>query len=75
MLIGISVLVILLPVIAAQYVLAIVGLIALSKRGMKRGPYIAWNICIIALFFVGTIAFLIYNRVRPVCREKVDENR
>lgn len=75
MLVGVSVWVILAPAIAAQYGFAVVGLIALSKRNMKKVPYVIWNLCIVSVFFAGTISFLIYNRVRPVRREKVDENK
>ena len=63
MLLGISVWIIIAPILAAQYILAVVGLILLGRRQMPKWQYILWNLCILLVFFVGTIAFLIYNAV------------
>lgn len=53
------------PIIAAQYVLAVIGLIVLSKRDTSTKAYVLWNIFILLVFFLGSIAFLIYNKARP----------
>lgn len=67
----VSVWVALAPAIAAQYALAMIGLIALSRRDMSGAAYVVWNIVILLVFFAGSIAFLVYNRVRP--RPKADD--
>ncbi len=53
------------PLVAAQYILAVVGLIALSRRDIPVKNYVIWNIVILLVFFAGSIAFLIYNKIRP----------
>lgn len=60
-----SVWIILAPLIAAQYILATVGLVVLSRRDIPTKNYVIWNLVILLVFFVGTILFLIYNRVNP----------
>lgn len=60
-----SVWIILAPLIAAQYILATVGLIMLSHRDIPTKNYVIWNLVILLVFFVGTITFLIYDRIRP----------
>ena len=70
----VSVWVVLVPVIAAQYALAIIGLIALARREMRKGPYIVWNIVILLVFFAGSIAFLVYDRVCPRSEQRTDKS-
>lgn len=62
---SVSVWVIVAPLIAAQYILAVVGLIALSRRELAKKSYVIWNIVILLVFFAGSIAFLIYNKICP----------
>ncbi|WP_251617932.1 hypothetical protein [Pumilibacter muris] len=62
---SVGVWVIVAPLIAAQYILAVVGLIALSRRELAKKSYVIWNIVILLVFFAGSIAFLIYNKIRP----------
>ena len=60
------------PVIAAQYLLACITLIVLSKRNCTTKSYVLWNIFILAVFFVGSIVFLVYNAIKP--RDRTEEN-
>lgn len=60
-----SIWIVLAPVLAAQYCLAVAGLIVLSRRQLSVRAYIIWNIVILLVFFAGSIAFLIYNAVCP----------
>ena len=62
---SVGVWVIVAPLIAAQYILAVVGLIALSRRELAKKSYVIWNIVILLVFFAGSIAFLIYNKISP----------
>ena len=62
---SVGVWVIVAPLIAAQYILAVVGLIALSRRELAKKSYVIWNIVILLVFFAGSIAFMIYNKIRP----------
>lgn len=62
---AVSKFIIIVPIVIAQYLLAIVGLIFLARREPPKGEYIAWNIVIVLVFFVGSISFFIYNAVRP----------
>ena len=57
------------PVLAAQYALALVALVFLSKRAPSVKSFILWNALILLVFFIGSIAFFIYNRVRPAVKE------
>ena len=58
--------VIIVPIIAAQYILALVAFVFLSKRAPNTKDFVLWNIFILLVFFVGSITFFIYNRVRPL---------
>lgn len=62
---SVSKLLIVAPIIIAQYALAIAGLILLAKREPSKTEYLIWNLVIVLVFFVGSITFFIYNAVRP----------
>lgn len=62
---SVSVWVIVAPLVAAQYILAVVGLIALSRRDIPVKNYVIWNIVILLVFFAGSVVFLVYNKIRP----------
>lgn len=57
------------PLIAVQYALALVSLVFLVRRAPSVKSFILWNILILFVFFAGSIAFFIYNRVRPAVKE------
>ena len=62
---SVGVWVIVAPLIAAQYILAVVGLIALSRRELAKKSYVIWNIVILLVFFAGSAVLLIYNKICP----------
>lgn len=62
---SVGVWVIVAPLIAAQYILAVGGLIALSRRELAKKSYVIWNIVILLVFFAGSAVFLIYNKICP----------
>ncbi len=62
---SVSVWVFVAPIVAAQYILAVAGLIVLSRRDTPLKNYVIWNIVILLAFFAGSIIFLIYNKIRP----------
>lgn len=58
---------VLLPVVAAQYALALFCLTKLAYLKLSTRVYVVWNITILLVFFVGSIVFLVYyykNRKR-----------
>lgn len=54
--------------LAAQYALALVALFFLSKRAPSIKSFLLWSLFILLVFFVGSIAFMIYNRLKPAER-------
>ena len=61
-----SVWTVLAPILAAQYILTVAGLIVLSRRDVSVKTYVLWNVFILLVFFIGSITFLIYNKVKPL---------
>ncbi len=61
-----SVWTVLAPILAAQYILTVAGLIVLSRRDVPVKTYVLWNVFILLVFFIGSITFLIYNKVKPL---------
>ncbi len=53
------------PLLAAQYLFAVISLIVLARRDVTMKGYAAWAAVILLVFFVGGIVFLVYNGLRP----------
>lgn len=53
-----------LPVIFAQYVLATFTLVRLARSQPTMRVYALWNVVIMLVFFVGSIAFLLWDNKR-----------
>lgn len=49
-----------LPIIVAQYGLALFCLTRLAYVQMSKKSYVIWNLFILLIFFIGDIVFLIY---------------
>lgn len=62
---AVSVWVILAPLLAAQYLLAVLALYLLYKRPMYKGARAAWNVVILLVFFLGGIAYIVYHVTHP----------
>lgn len=70
MLICVNVWLVLAPLLAVQYILATAALIVLSRRDCSAKAYAVWNVCILLVFFAGSIAFFVYNACRPRPRSR-----
>lgn len=57
-------LVIVLPIVLAQYILATFALVRLARAQLSTGKYILWNIFIMLVFFIGSAVFFIWDAVR-----------
>lgn len=70
-------LVVLLPLVVAQYVLAIFALTRLAMCRLPAKKYVVWNIAIVLAFFVGSIVFLCYyygkRRAQALAEEAAEE--
>lgn len=70
-------LVVLLPLVVAQYVLAIFALTRLAMCRLPAKKYVVWNIAIVLAFFVGSIVFLCYyygkRRTQALAEEAAEE--
>lgn len=70
-------LVVLLPLVVAQYVLAIFALTRLAMCRLPAKKYVVWNIAIVLAFFVGSIVFLCYyygkRRAQALAEDAAEE--
>lgn len=70
-------LVVLLPLVVAQYVLAIFALTRLAMCRLPAKKYVVWNIAIVLALFVGSIVFLCYyygkRRAQALAEEAAEE--
>ena len=55
---------IILPIVLVQYISATFALVRLARARLSTPKYVAWNLFILIVFFVGSIAFFIYDAVR-----------
>ena len=62
---AVSVWAILAPLLAAQYILAVIALYLLYKRPMPTGARVVWNTVILLVFFFGPIAYILYRATHP----------
>jgi hypothetical protein len=54
--------VVLLPLMAIQLVLAIIALVDLAKRDTIRGPKLLWVLIIVLVNLFGPIAYFVFGR-------------
>ena len=66
-------LVIILPLLLVQYVLAIFALTRLAMCRFRAGRYVVWNIAIVLGVFIGPAAFLVYYYVRRKAAAETEE--
>ena len=55
---------IILPIVLGQYIVAIFALVRLARARLGTPKYIAWNLFILIVFFIGAITFFIYDAAR-----------
>lgn len=75
MLFAVHPLVIVLPLFLVQYMLAIFTLTRLALARLPVKYYVVWNICILLVFFIGSIVFLVYyyGKRKPVADRIIAE--
>ena len=68
---------VLLPLVVAQYALAVFALTRLALCRLPAKKYIVWNIAVVLAFFVGPIVFLCYyygrRRAQALAEEEKEE--
>ena len=69
--VGTGIIATVIAIIAVQYAFAVFCLLKLAYLDVSKREYVLWNLCILIVFIIGEIAFLVYyykvgkNKVIP----------